>query len=122
MARKSHSLLLAAGLIAAPLCVAVAQQNNPTGNLGSNNSVTATPGTANNHAASGMNTGDMSRGTTTGSYGSNSGTSTMSSTSPGATGRTVVPGSTSSEANSSLGTANQRSGATGGSGSGGGAK
>jgi hypothetical protein len=112
---KSRSLLLAASLIAAPLAVAVAQQNNPTGNMGSNNSATASPGTADSHAASGMSTGDAgARSTATSPYRGSASNSTMS----GATGQTVVPGSTSSQASSSYGTAQQRTGSGGGSGGG----
>jgi hypothetical protein len=105
---KSSSLLLAAALMAAPMTVAMAQQNNPAGNLGSNRSVTASPGTADSKAASGMNTGDSTANTTgTGNYGS----SAMNKTAPGATGQTVVPGTTSSQANSATGTREQKSGA-----------
>jgi hypothetical protein len=107
MSWKSRSLLLAATLLAAPMATAMAQQNNPTGNMGSNRSVTASPGTADNKAASGMSTGDAgTHATGTSNYGS----SAMSSTTPGATGKTVVPGSTSSQANAASGTANQKSG------------
>jgi hypothetical protein len=107
MFSKSRSLLLAAGLIAAPMATAMAQHNNPAGNMGSNDSVTASPGTADSTA--GMNTAD-SRSTTTSNYAG----SAMNSTTRGATGHTVVPGSTSSEANSSSGTDEQKTGATSG--------
>jgi hypothetical protein len=118
MFTKSRSLLLAASLIAAPMATAMAQQNNPTGNMGSNKSVTASPGTADSHSASGMNTGDAgARSTASPTYGSNN------TTAPGATGRTVVPGSTSSQASSSTGTAHQQTGSSSaGGGAGGDAK
>jgi hypothetical protein len=107
MFSKSRSLLLASTLLIAPVATAMAQQNNPTGNMGSNRSVTASPGTADNKPASGMNTGDNSTRTTgTSNYGG----AAMNSTTPGATGKTVVPGSTSTQADSSRGTANQKSG------------
>ena len=109
---KSRSLLLAASLVAVPLATAMAQQNNPTGNMGSNRSVTASPGTADSKAASGVNTGDMSGSHNTGA--SNYGGSGMSSTTPGATGKTVVPGSTSSQASSERGTVQQQTGGTAG--------
>jgi hypothetical protein len=109
MFSRSHTLLLAAALMAAPMATAMAQQNNPTGNMGSNRSVTASPGTADSKAASGMTTGDVGSKAT---GGSNYGGSAMNSTTPGATGRTVVPGTTSSQANSARGTAEQKSGAT----------
>jgi hypothetical protein len=105
---KSSSLLLAAALMAAPMTAAMAQQNNPAGNMGSNRSVTASPGTADSMAAAVINTRDSSTNTTgTGNYGS----SAMNKTAPGATGHTVVPGTTSSQANSSTGTMQQKSGA-----------
>jgi hypothetical protein len=107
MFSTSRSLLLAATLLIAPVGTALAQQNNPTGNMGSNRSVTASPGTADSKGASGMNTGDTgTHATGTSNYGS----SAMNSTAPGATGKTIVPGSTSSQANSSTGTAAQKSG------------
>jgi hypothetical protein len=89
------------------MATATAQTNNPAGNMGSNRSATASPGTADNQAASGMHTGDLdSPRAATGNYSS----SAMNSTAPGATGRTVVPGSTSSQAGSSKGTAEQQTG------------
>jgi hypothetical protein len=107
----SKSILLAATLIAVPMAAAMAQQNNPAGNQGSNRSVTASPGTADSKAASGMSTGDAnSRTTGTSNYSG----SAMSSTAPGATGKTVVPGSTSSQANSANGTMEQKTGGAGG--------
>lgn len=110
MVSKSYSLLLAAALMAAPMAVAMAQQN-PTGNMGSNRSAAASPGTADDRAVSGMNTGDVgTRGTGTSNYSS----SAMNSTAPGATGRTVVPGSTSSQASAASGTSDQKTGSTSG--------
>jgi hypothetical protein len=116
---KSGTILLTAGLIAVTLGIAVAQQNNPTGNQGSNRSITATPGTADNSPGSATGTGSAgSRNTGTSNYGG----SAANTTTPGATGRTIVPGSTSSQASSAAGTAEQKTGATstGGSGGGGG--
>ncbi len=104
MLAKSRSLLLATTLIVAPLATALAQHNNPTGNLGSNGSATATPGTADNSTA---NTGNGTHGTSMSNYGGTA----MNSTTPGATGHTIVPGSTSSQASSSLGTEQQKKGA-----------
>jgi hypothetical protein len=115
MFHKTQSLLLASTLLIAPVATAMAQQNNPTGNLGSNRSATASPGTADSKAGSGMTTGDVgTKSTGTGNYGS----SAMSTTAPGATGRTVVPGSTSSQASSSTGTVEQKTGGSTGSGGG----
>ena len=101
MFSKSRSLLLAAALVAAPMVTAMAQQNNPTGNQGSNSSATATPTTGNNSPGAGA----AARGTT-GNYGGTS----MNSTAPGATGKTVVPGSTSSQAGASGATNEQKAG------------
>ncbi|MEA2740233.1 MAG: hypothetical protein QOH05_3540 [Acetobacteraceae bacterium] len=107
MFSKSRSLLLAATLMAAPLATAMAQQNNPAGNMGSNNSVTATPGTADSKSMSGMNTGDAgSRGAAMSNYGGSS----TNNTAAGSTGHAVVPGSTSSQADASSGTAQQKTG------------
>jgi hypothetical protein len=109
---RSRSLLLAATLMAAPLATAMAQ-SDPTGNLGSNRSVTASPGTADNSAASTMSTGDA-HGTTTNTY-SGAG---MNNTTPGATGRSVVPGTSSSQADASQSTMQEKTGTvTGGGGS-----
>jgi hypothetical protein len=111
MNTKTGSALLAAALLAASLGTAMAQQNNPTGNLGSNQSITASPGTADSKAASGMNTADSgSRNPNPSNYSGSS----MSSTAPGATGKTIVPGSTSSQASASSGTAEQKTGSAGG--------
>lgn len=106
MTSKSQMLLLAAGLLAVPLGAAVAQPN-PAGNLGSNRSATASPGTADSSSESGMHTGDVgSQRTATGNYGGPA----TSSTTPGATGRTIVPGSNSSQASAAEGTAEQKTG------------
>ncbi len=108
----SRSLLLSAALLAAPLTGAMAQNSNPAGNYGSNRSMTAAPGTADNSAASGMNTGDaQSRGTVSSYSGGAS-----DPRKPGATGRTVVPGSNSSQTSASAGTANTRTNSTTGGG------
>lgn len=99
MFSKTGSLLFAAGLIVAPLAGAVAQQNNPAGNMGSNSSATGTPGTVDSNAAA--------RSTST--YGTG-GTGSTSNARPGGTGTTVVPGTMSSQANSATGTMEQKKG------------
>jgi hypothetical protein len=106
MNSKFRSLLLAATLMAAPVANAMAQQNNPAGNMGSNGSVTASPSTADSRPASGMNTADMgSHGTTTSNY-----APSMNNPTPGETGHSVVQGSGSSQAGSAAGTVEQRAG------------
>ena len=111
MPSLSHSLLLSAALLAAPLTGAVAQ-TNPAGNYGSNRSVTAAPRTADNQAKSGMSTGDEHARAAAGNY---AGTASDPRT-PGGTGRTVVPGSNSSQASAAAGSANTRTDATTGGG------
>ena len=105
MVSQSRAILLAAGLFVAPLVPALAQQNYPAGNLGSNKSITAAPGTADSHAASGMNTGD-SHGTVTRPYG----TTAMNPYAPGATGQSVVRGTTSSQAGATSATTTEKTG------------
>lgn len=92
MTSHSRFLILAASLVAMPLAGALAQSNNPTGNYGSNQSMTASPGTADNKAASGMNTADVNATPPRVS------SQAKSNYVPGATGRTVVPGSNSTMA------------------------
>jgi hypothetical protein len=114
MFSKSRSLLLAATMLAAPMATAMAQQNNPAGNMGSNRSVTASPGTADSKAVSGMNTADAGSQSTAGA---NYNPSAANPYKPGATGTTVVPGSMSSQAGSASATAQQQTGVTNGGGS-----
>ncbi len=111
MISTSRSLLLSVALLAAPLTGAMAQNGNPAGNYGSNRSMTAAPGTADNSAHSGMNTGDEpSRGTMSSYPGTAS-----DPRKPGATSRIVVPGSNSSQTSAPARTSNTRTGAmTGG--------
>jgi hypothetical protein len=85
MTSISRSLLLSAALMAAPLAGAIAQQNNPAGNYGSNRSATAAPGTADSKPMSGMNTGDAGPGDAN-SAAARSG----SGMTPGNAGRTLV--------------------------------
>jgi hypothetical protein len=109
MTSISRSLLLSATLLAAPLTGAVAQDSNPTGNYGSNRSVTASPGTADGKTDSKMSTGDVHSRSVVGSYHG-------SASNPGGTGRTAVPGSNSSQARAAAGTAATQAGGTGGGG------
>jgi hypothetical protein len=110
---KPRSLLLAAGLMTVPFATVMAQ-SNPTANLGSNRSVTASPGTADSSSASAMTTGDAaSRITTTNTYGG----AKMTNATPGATGRSVVPGASSSQASAAPSTIREKTGSTSGGGS-----
>lgn len=106
MALKFCSALLMAGLMAVGSTVAMAQADSPSGNLGSNRSITAAPGTADSKAMSGVNTGDAGLRTNPSNYGG----SAMNRTTPGATGKTIVPGDRSSQAGAAAGTAEQKTG------------
>ena len=102
---QTRFLFVAAALAVAPVAAAVAQ-SNPTGNLGSNQSVTAAPGTADNKAASGMNTAGVN------AMPAVSSAAAVNSATPGGTGKTVVPGSNSSVAGDRAGTAATKTGTT----------
>src|SRR6185437_981387 len=104
--RVSQVLFFAASMLAAPTIGALAQSNNPAGNYGSNRSVTASPGTADNQAASGMHTGDVGSGST---YSPTHPATRGMAANPnkeGATGNTVVPGNNSTAANTAGATRN----------------
>jgi hypothetical protein len=103
-----RTTLLAAAIFATPF-MAFAQSNNPTGNLGSNSSTTATPSTANS-PSSGLHTGDANARPKPVSG------AAMNPRVPGATGQTVVPGTSSSIAGDRPATANSKTGGAAGSG------
>jgi hypothetical protein len=107
MITTSRSIILSAALLVAPVASALAQQNNPTGNYGSNRSATASSTTADTPATPGMRTGDISSASTPG--GSYGGPATSSSKT-GATGQTVVPGNNSTVAGDTSGTAKTKTG------------
>ncbi len=102
MTSTLRNALLAAAIIAVPL-TGFAQSSNPAGNLGSNNSTTASPSTA-NAPSSTLHSGDAKS------------TPPMPSAAaqnphvPGATGKTVVPGTTSTIAGDRGSTANAKTG------------
>ena len=102
--RLSRTFFLAAAILAVPAFAVMAQPSDATNNKGSNRSVTASPGTADSQAASGMHTGDVG---TTGSYSTtrpaSGNTAATNPHTPGATGSTVVPGNSSSMAKTSPG-------------------
>ncbi len=116
MFSKSSFLLLATALMAAPIASTMAQQNNPTGNLGSNRSATAAPGTADTKAAPGMNTADVGANKTPrGNYSGSPMNPTKSNPSAA-----YAPGSNSNNANMSKATRNTQTGTVTPSGGGGG--
>jgi hypothetical protein len=83
-------------------------QSNPQGNLGSNNSVTATPRTANSPAST-LHSGDAT------ALPPAINPAAQNPNVPGATGRTVVPGTNSTVSGDRPATANSKtSGATNG--------
>jgi hypothetical protein len=115
--RAMQTLFLAASMLAAPALGALAQPIDSTANQGTNRSITASPGTADSQAASGMHTGDVSPGTSP--YSSTrpaTGGMVANPNQPGATGHTVVPGDSSSMADTAGATRNTQTG--GGTGSG----
>lgn len=96
-------LALAASLAAIPFAAALAQ-SNPTGNLGSNTSATASPGTADDKAASGLHTADVNAAhplTTSAAKNYNP---------PGRTSRTAVHGTKSTVAADRAATTEQKTG------------
>jgi hypothetical protein len=111
MTLHSRSFILAASLVAMPLVGALAQNTNPAGNYGSNQSITASPGTADSKAASGMNTADSNATPSAIPPGA------TSNYTPGATGRTIVPGSNSTVAGATPGSQTEKTGTDSGGGS-----
>lgn len=101
-------LILAASLVAMPLAGALAQ-SNPTGNLGSNTSSTASPGTADDKAVSGLETGDAkAKHARPVRMARNPSTSKPTDSTPGATGRTIVRGDSSTIQGDAAATAQQK--------------
>jgi hypothetical protein len=104
MPRTSH-LLMAVWLVALPVG-ATAQSNNPTGNSGSNKSATASAGTADNKAASGMTTGDATSRIAPPPM------SAGNSRTPGGTGDSIVKGDHSTIRGDRAATTDQKTGFT----------
>jgi hypothetical protein len=104
MTSMLRNSMLAAAIFAAPL-TAFAQSNNPTANLGSNNSATATPTTVDS-PSSRLHTGDANATPPM------SGTAVQNPHVPGATGKAVVPGTMSTVAGDRPSTANAKTGAS----------
>jgi hypothetical protein len=106
---RFKGLVLTAAILAVPAAWALAQPTNPSGNQGSNRSVTATPGTSDSSTMSPMHTGDV------GSSGSHAmPPPSMAATDPnkpGATGQTVVPGDNSTVAGTASATRTMQTGA-----------
>ena len=94
-------------LSATPM-LAIAQGNNPTGNMGSNRSDTATGTNVDKSQKPGMGTADVKPGV-------NAPTPSAAAKDnmvPGATGKTVVPGSNSTVSGDQTGTAAAKTGQT----------
>ncbi len=97
-------LLVASCLIAAPMAGALAQ-SNPTGNLGSNQSITASHGTVDKKGPSEMSTSGVNAVPRTPSA------AAMNRRTPGGTGTTVVRGSSSTISGDRKITADSKTGA-----------
>jgi hypothetical protein len=95
--------LIVVSLVAVPF--GAIAQSNPTGNLGSNTSVTAAAGTADKKAASGMSTGDV------GAKSHHPPTSAANRRTPGGTGTSVVAGDNSTVRGDRAATIDQKTGA-----------
>jgi hypothetical protein len=104
MTSMLRNSMLAAAIFAAPL-TAFAQSNNPTANLGSNKSTTATPPTADTRSST-LHTGDANATPHA------PGAAAQNPHVPGATGKTVVPGTTSTVAGDRSSTANAKTGSS----------
>jgi hypothetical protein len=88
MNAKLRISLMTATLFATPM-LAIAQSNNPTGNMGANRSETAVGANVDKMQKPGMGTADVQPGAKTPMPAAMAKDSTV----PGATGKTVVPGS-----------------------------
>lgn len=113
MASKLRISLMTVTLFATPM-LAMAQSNNPTGNMGSNRSDTAAGTNVDKMQKPGIGTADVQSGANT----PKSTAMAKDSTVPGATGKTVVPGSSSTVPGDKMGTAAAKTGQTNTSGGG----
>ena len=112
MASKLRISLMTVALFAAPV-LALAQSNNPAGNMGSNRSDTAA-GTNVDKTQPSTGTSDVQSRANA----SKPAATANDSTAPGATGKTVVPGSSSTVSGDKAGTAAAKTGQTNASGGG----
>ncbi len=103
MLRTLQNLILTASLTAVP-AAGVLAQSNPTGNLGSNKSITAAPGTADDNAISGLNSGDANAKRPHPTQ------AARDRKMPGSTGSTVVPGNSSTVSGNQAATVEQKTG------------
>jgi hypothetical protein len=113
MTSKLRMSLMAVALLATPM-LAIAQSNNPTGNMGSNRSDTAAGTNADKMQKPGMGTADVQSGPNA----SKPAAMAKDGTAPGATGKTVVPGSNSTVSGDKTGIAVAKTGQTSASGGG----
>ena len=113
MVSKSRIALMTVALFATPM-LAMAQSNNPTGNMGSNRSEMAAGTNVDKMQKPGMGTADVQSGANP----SKPNAMAKDSTVAGATGKTVVPGSSSTVSDSKIGTAAAKTGSTNASGGG----
>jgi hypothetical protein len=107
MTSKLLMSLMAGALLATPV-LAIAQGNNPTGNMGSNRSDTSAGTNGDSAQKSGMGTADVKPGMNAPKPSG----AAKDNTVPGATGRTVVPGSSNTVADDQSGTSAAKTGQT----------
>jgi hypothetical protein len=107
MTSRLRMSLMAVVLLATP-ALAIAQGNNPTGNMGSNRSDTSAGTNVDNAQKSGMGIADVKPGMNAPKPPAAAKDNTIS----GATGRTVVPGSSSTVAGDQSGTSAAKTGQT----------
>jgi len=113
MNSKLRLSLMTVALLATPV-LAIAQGNNPTGNMGANRSDTAGGTSADKMQKPGMATADVQSGANT----PKPTAMAQDSAAPGATGKTVVPGSNSTVSGDKSGTVAAKTGQTNASGGG----
>jgi hypothetical protein len=107
MTSKLRMSLMTVALLATPM-LAMAQGNNPAGNMGSNRSDTSAGTNVDKTQTPGMGTADVKPGVNS----PKPSAAAESKTAPGATGRTVVPGSNSTVAGDQSGTSAAKTGQT----------
>jgi hypothetical protein len=107
MTSKLRMSLMTVAFLATPM-LAIAQGNNPTGNMGSNRSDTSAGTNVDKTQTPGMGTADVRPGVNA----PKSSAAAKDNMVPGATGKTVVPGSNSTVAGDQSGTSAVKTGQT----------